>query len=215
MDQWLHREVTSRLSQQASCWLKGFEQGLIISDYVLDSADMASLPKASWKQSKPSSLPSFVPEPTYDVFWVHLLPETVEEQELLWQMLSCVACDGAAVFFSAWGAGTADLLGFSFLDFHVMGDLLSESGWQDAVMSSQRFSVTYEHAAALEHDLSCLSSQKTEIAQAISEQLINEQGAVVLNYELAMGHSVFSRDALNRKMGIHHISPDQIKRPSK
>ena len=214
MQDWLQQEVLRRLIAQTQCLLTQHAHALLVKPDGLEIADevLQAIPSVQrWTVIDASSLIQQKPDPSYDmVFWL-LLPHAIEAQQLVWQQLSCVAQDGAVLFFAAWSVDTwrewRDLLPeLPFQDMHNIGDGLAQAGWCDAVMSSQIMQVTYHENESVSNDAQVLA-----VPPAIHE-VISEGNPLTLSYEMAFGHAVFSMQARARQLGEYEVSVDQLRR---
>lgn len=216
MHHWLHEEVFNRLLAQASCLLGERKQGLLIKPayFEVDCVALATaLGVADWDVV--SNCDNLTPEPKYDMVLLHLPPNDVEQQQLLWQQLACVAQDQAVLFFSAWSVDTFREwrqagLRFTavFEDMHNMGDGLAQAGWFDAVMCSQHMQVTYDHRDALLCDSALVG------VEPVMELLnnVSTDNPSAITYEIAFGHAVFNREQLMRQLGEFEVSVDSLRR---
>jgi hypothetical protein len=201
MKNWLHEEIFRRLADQAGCLLGDYEQALLVTVDGF-SPDISRFAKQV-TAIKQSQLSKQTPGARYDLVFVHLLPNDLEQQLQIWQQLACLVQDGAMLFFSAWSIDTfyewREQIGTEFQDMHNMGDSLAQAGWTDTVMSSQHMQVTYEYAEALQHDASIVG-------------VVLEQAAVpaAITYEMAFGHAVFSRAAMCRQLGEYEIAIEGV-----
>jgi hypothetical protein len=201
MKNWLHQEIFRRLADQASCLLGDYEHALVVT---VDGfkPDVSALAKRSTTISY-AQLGKQTPQPVYDLVFVHVLPNDLEQQLLIWQQLACLVQDGAMLFFSAWSVDTfcewREWIGVEFQDMHNIGDGLAQAGWTDAVMSSQHMQVTYDYAEALQHD-----------AAIVQVQLDQVEVPATATYEMAFGHAVFSRTAMQRRLGEYEVDASSI-----
>jgi hypothetical protein len=200
MRNWLHEEMFSRLANQASCVLGGYDNGLVVGEGYKPNVSQFSKRVKTISLSK---LSQQRPGPHYDIIFLHILPNDLEQQALIWQQLACVAQDGALLFFSAWSVDTfceyRDQMGIVFEDMHNVGDGLAQAGWIDAVMSSQHMQVSYEYEEALSCD-----------ARIVGIEIQDLKVPMTVTYEMAFGHAVFSRAALCRQLGEFEIAAQGV-----
>jgi hypothetical protein len=202
MREWLHQEIAKRLTEQASFLVTKHENALWLTtgDFIPEADHLA---KKVVVQDR-SELISQVPGAHFDIVLVHLLPGDMDLQLLIWQQLSCLVKEGAALFFSAWSVDTfkewrnqSPLI--EFQDMHNIGDGLAQAGWTDTVMSSQKMQVTYENIASLLCDAEIVGLKP-------SRELIMPQK---ITYEIAFGHAVFSRKLKSRQLGEYEVTIDR------
>ena len=219
---WLQEEACSRMKDQADAWLAKPEKGLFLRSSIASGLDALCVGGAQWVCAESEALFSFEPSPCYDIAFIHVLPSSIEQQTRLWLALSFVLTDGAGIFFSAWCGDTAqeirrdasvdtNSVAKPFADLQLLGDSLAQAGFSDAVMSTQSFQVTYDHADAIKHDLVTAGVMSTADLAQLGDVCVSKDSSLVLSYELALGHAVFSQAARDRQMGVHSVSIDAIK----
>jgi hypothetical protein len=196
MQNWLHEEVFNRLRNQAGFLMGDRQQALVLGlSGFRPAVDELAKQVTTMEYAQ---LGEQTPGPQYDCVFVHLLPNDPEHQLLIWQQLSCLAKEGAALFFSAWSVDTfkqwRGQLPLEFQDMHNIGDGLAQAGWTDAVMSSQHMEVTYEDPEGLKHD-----------AEIVGLAAANPETPATITYEMAFGHAVFSRKLRSRQMGEYEV----------
>lgn len=202
MKNWLHQQIFHRLADQASC-LRGYYTHLLAvipDDFQPDLSVFAERVTVI----SATQLPQQIPQAIYDLVFVHVLPNELDQQLLIWQLLACLAQDGAMLFFSAWSVDTfcewGEQIDREFQDMHNVGDQLAQVGWIDTVMSSQRMRVTYDNTEALLHDASVVNMKFEQVSVPAT-----------VTYEMAFGHAVFSRTARLRQIGEYEISIDSLR----
>lgn len=214
MQDWLQQEVLRRLIDQTQCLLKEQADALLVipDGLCLSEQALNAIPGVRhWTVLEASHIIQQTPQPSYDMIVWLLLPHDLEEQALIWQQLACLAKDAALLFFAAWSVDTwrewrDQLHDWPFQDMHNMGDGLAQAGWSEAVMSSQSFQLTYHDSKSLQCDAAVIG------LEPCLQPVISADNPLVLSYEVAFGHAVFSAEARARQWGEYSIPLDQLRR---